>query len=267
MFKRRQRRVWRQKLKVSRSRKLKLVLQPERQRAAAATGVHEFVETLAGSFIISGLEKKLDLQRYDNMVRRALIAVTNFTKNSGKGIIEVSSMEYHHIKLKPIAELPPVKILNDTKVDNTTELANNVTGKEEDLEEPEKVIDGDSTSLLIDLDESGVSLRVNFAIRSIRVERREWKEEAESKIKSLLPPAKIVPQVTNASVNASSNRSVEEVESLASAKQRYGNEKKRHARALAAFRSVFQGHGESDGVSARHQQVPRRRFRCLPITM
>ena len=47
---------------------------------AAATGVHEFVETLAGSFIISGLENKLDLQRYDNMVRRALMAVTNFTK-------------------------------------------------------------------------------------------------------------------------------------------------------------------------------------------
>ena len=85
---------------------------------------------------------------------------------------------------------------------------------------------------------------VNFAIRSIRVERREWKEEAESKIKSLLPPAKIVPQVTNASVNASSNRSVEEVESLASAKQRYGNEKKRHARVIATFRSIFQGHGK-----------------------
>ena len=147
------------------------------------------------------------------------MAVTNFTKNSGKGIFEVSSMEYHHIKLKPVAELPPVKILNDTKF----ELGDNVTGKEEDLEEPEKVIDGDSTSLLIDLDESGaggISLRINFAIRSIRVERREWKEEAESKIKSLLPPAIFVPQVANASVNASSNRSVEEVESLASAKQR-----------------------------------------------
>ena len=90
--------------------------------------------------------------------------------------------------------MPPVKILNDTKDDNTTELANNVTGKEEDLEEPEKVIDGDSTSLLIDLDESGaegISLRVNFAIRSIRAEERGWMEEAESKIKSLLPPADI----------------------------------------------------------------------------
>ena len=65
-------------------------------------------------------------------------------------------MEYHHIKLKPIAELPPVKILNDTN-DTKFELADNVTGKEEDLEEPEKVIDGDSTSLLIDLDESGAS--------------------------------------------------------------------------------------------------------------
>ena len=80
-----------------------LPLQPEPQlvllpaaATAAATGVHEFVETLAGSFIISGLEKKLTCSDMINMVRRALIAVTNFTKNSGKGIFEVFSMEYHH---------------------------------------------------------------------------------------------------------------------------------------------------------------------------
>ena len=36
-------------------------------------------------------------------------------------------------------------------------------------------------------------------------------------------------------------------------KERYANEKKRHARVIAAFRSIFQW--QCDSVSARHQQV------------
>jgi hypothetical protein len=157
------------------------------------TGVNEFVNTLAGSFIISGLSNKMELKRVDSLVKKALVAITNYTKSTGKGMIEVLSMPYEQ-KMKALAELPPVKLERDTNDTNVTDLK---AGDED--EDITKVLDGDtagdSAPVLIDLSQGnkGFSVRVNFAIRSIRVEANEWMLEAKASIQKLM----VKPQASN----------------------------------------------------------------------
>jgi hypothetical protein len=166
----------------------------ETNKTQAATGVHELVSTLSGSFVVSGLSDQMELKRLDNFGKKALSAVTNYTKDSGKGIIVVDAM-LMELKLKKVAESPPVKLvsLNATNVTNVTEL----NGEDNDVASEEninKIIDGDSTSMLIDLDQSkGLRVRMNFAIRGIRMESKEWLSEAKDSIQSLV----IVPKGVN----------------------------------------------------------------------
>ena len=60
---------------------------------------------------MSGLSDQMELKRLDNFGKKALAAVTNYTKDSGKGIIVVDAM-LMELKLKKVAESPPVKIVS-----------------------------------------------------------------------------------------------------------------------------------------------------------